>query len=257
MTTGKTVSPSHSPRISVVIPVKNGADEIGPCLAALNSNTWTPTEILVIDDGSTDDTAAVARRHGARVVSLPENHGPAYARNRGAELARGDVLFFTDADVALHPAALALAAAAFAEDPDLHAVIGSYDDEPGCGTFVGRYKNLFHHWVHQHASTEASTFWTGCGAVRRDTFLRMGGFDENYPRPSIEDIELGFRLRAAGLRIRLDKRMLAKHMKAWRLGNLLYTDVFLRGMPWIALMMRDRYAPNDLNLSVASKTPPA
>ncbi len=262
---------SHEPRgaigptVSVIVPVRNGGQDLIDCLTALGRSSATPLEILVVDDGSTDDTATAARRMGAEVLVLEENHGPAYARNRGAERARGEILFFCDADVLIHPDTIAWAARTLdpaavperdvegRELPRPAAVIGSYDETPASPGFVALYKNLFHHWVHQHARTEASTFWTGCGAVRRDVFLRAGGFQEGYRRPSIEDIELGFRLRRAGHRIRLEKRMLATHTKRWRLGNLLYTDVFLRGAPWIALMLRDRYMPMDLNLSAASK----
>ncbi len=239
--------------VSVVIPVRNGPKDIADCLAAIARSTRAPTEILVVDDASVDDTAAVALSLGARVLRLPENVGPAAARNRGAELARGDILFFTDADVRVHPDTIDRAVAALTRTDEFAAVLGSYDETPSDPGFISQYKNLFHHWVHQHAKEEAQTFWTGCGAVRRDTFLVIGGFNEGYGRPSIEDIELGFRLRAAGCRIRLDKGMQATHAKRWTWFDLMRTDILLRGAPWIALMLRDRYAPSDLNLSIASK----
>jgi GT2 family glycosyltransferase len=239
--------------VSVVIPVRNGPKDIADCLAAIARSTRAPTEILVVDDASVDDTAAVALSLGARVLRLPENVGPAAARNRGAELARGDILFFTDADVRVHPDTIDRAVAALTRTDEFAAVLGSYDETPSDPGFISQYKNLFHHWVHQHAKEEAQTFWTGCGAVRRETFLAIGGFNEGYGRPSIEDIELGFRLRAAGCRIRLDKGMQATHAKRWTWFDLMRTDILLRGAPWIALMLRDRYAPSDLNLSIASK----
>jgi GT2 family glycosyltransferase len=236
----------------VVIPVRDQADVVGRAVASVLAQTFAGLEVLVVDDGSTDDTALVARQRGARVLRLDRNRGPAHARNRGVEVASGAIVLFVDADVRVHPDAIAVAVDAM-RDPGVTAVFGSYDETPGDPGFVSQYKNLFHHWVHQHARTEASTFWTGCGAIRRATFLAIGGFNEGYRRPSIEDIELGFRLRAAGCRIRLEKRMLASHAKRWRLLDLLRTDVLLRGVPWIALMLRDRHAPRDLNLSSASK----
>lgn len=241
------------PTVSVVIPVRNGPQDIAECLAALDRSTRRPDEVLVVDDASSDDTAAVALATGARVLRLPTNVGPAAARNRGAELARGDILFFTDADVRVHEDTIGRAVETLADGGIYAAVLGSYDEQPSDPGFISQYKNLFHHWVHQHAKEEAQTFWTGCGAVRRETFLAIGGFNEGYGRPSIEDIELGFRLRAAGCRIRLDKGMQATHAKRWTWFDLMRTDILLRGAPWIALMLRDRYAPSDLNLSVASK----
>ncbi|MBK8977033.1 MAG: glycosyltransferase family 2 protein [Planctomycetes bacterium] len=235
------------------MPVRNGIRDLPSCLGALMDSDWPLHEVIVVDDASTDDTAALAESLGARVLRLERNRGPAFARNRGAQVATGDVFFFTDADVTVHRDTVGAAVQAFCDDPGLAAVIGSYDENPASPGFVAQYKNLFHHWVHQHAKTEASTFWTGCGAIRSNVFLALGGFHEGYPKPSIEDIELGFRLRGRGHRIRLEKRMLATHSKRWRLWNLIRTDVFLRGVPWIALMLRDKRAPEDLNLSRASK----
>jgi glycosyltransferase involved in cell wall biosynthesis len=241
------------PRVSVVIAVRNGIDDLRACLTAIRSSTLAVHELIVIDDASTVDVASVAKAFGATVTSLPVNRGPAYARNRGAELASGEILFFTDADVRVHPQTIEIAARTLAADAALAAVIGSYDETPADPHFIAQYKNLFHHWVHQAAKPEAKTFWTGCGAIRRRVFLAVGGFNEGYRKPSIEDIELGFRLHGRGERIRLEKSMLATHAKRWQLYDLIRTDVFLRGVPWIALMLRDRHDPKDLNLSFRSK----
>lgn len=248
-----TGSPSDGmPSVSVVIPVRDDAARLDQCLGALGGSVVSPVEVIVVDDGSTDDSGDVARRHGARLLRLDRSHGPAHARNRGAELAAGDVLFFVDADVVVFEETVGTAARVLS-DRRLAAVIGSYDDQPGHPSFISQYKNLFHHWVHQTSREEAWTFWTGCGAIRRDVFLEMGGFNEGYPKPSIEDIELGFRLRAQGHHIRLEKTMLARHTKEWRLFDLIRTDVFQRGVPWIALMLRDRFAVSDLNISSESR----
>jgi hypothetical protein len=127
--------------------------------------------------------------------------------------------------------------------------MGSYDDQPGDGSFLSQYKNLFHHYVHQTGKEEATTFWSGCGAVRRELFLMLGGFNEGYKKACIEDIELGFRLRRAGFRIRLEKTVQVKHLKRWQFVSLVKTDLFLRGVPWVALMLRDRRMVKDLNLT--------
>jgi GT2 family glycosyltransferase len=238
--------------VSVVIPVYNAAADLERCLSALcrlDSPQWgEEVEILVVDDGSADGSREVARQHGARLIPLSENGGPARARNHGAAAARGELLFFIDADVCVHADTLTKVVAAFAADPDLTALIGSYDDRPAVPSFLSQFKNLFHHYVHQRGRVEASTFWSGCGAIRRSLFLAIGGFNEQYRTPSIEDIELGFRLRRAGHRIRLEKPVQVTHWKRWRFLNLLATDLFRRGVPWVALMLRDRRLLCDLNL---------
>jgi GT2 family glycosyltransferase len=212
-----------------------------------------PHEIVVVGDGDTDGSSQAAEELGMRVVRLSTCGGPARARNAGARVAQGDILFFVDADVAVHPDAVDQVVDAFRLEPDLAAVFGSYDDAPSEANFLSQYKNLMHHYVHQTAREEASTFWAGCGAVRRDAFFAVGGFDERYRQPCIEDIELGYRLKTAGYRIRLLKTLYGKHLKRWDVVSLLKADFFGRALPWTDLILRDRRLINDLNLDHASR----
>lgn len=239
---------SASLTVTVVIPVRNAAAQLERCLTALSRSTFDRYDCVVVDDGSEDGSAEVAYRHGADVIRLRGRHGPAHARNRGAAAARGDLLLFLDADVCVQPETVAAVAAAFARHPEIAALMGSYDDRPDDPSFLSQYKNLFHHYIHQCGHEEAATFWSGCGAVRRELFLAIGGFNEGYATACIEDIELGFRLKRAGFRIRLEKGIQVQHLKHWGLGSLIRTDLFLRGVPWVALMLRDRHMVHDLNL---------
>jgi glycosyltransferase involved in cell wall biosynthesis len=155
-------------RISVIVPVHNGGENLRRCLQGVAAATRPPDETIVVDDGSTDGSAADAAALSARVVTTAAGpRGPAYARNRGAEAATGDVLVFVDADVVVHRDALARLETVLAGEPDVAALFGSYDDEPRARSAVSLYKNLLHHYVHQHGEREAGTFWAGCGAVRR------------------------------------------------------------------------------------------
>ena len=241
-------------RISVVIPIFNGGSDLEKCLDALSASSYPVLECILVDDASTDGMVnPAAERHGARVIRLDQKCGPAKARNHGVMEARGDVIFFTDADVLLHPDAIGQAAAALQSDAEIAAVCGCYDDQPEQASFVSQYRNLFHHWVHQTGAGEASTFWTGCGAIRRNIFIKAGCFSENYPRPSIEDIELGTRLHQSGYKIRLLKNMFGKHMKQWKFWNMIRTDIFQRAVPWVLLLLRDRRVTNHLNLNYKSR----
>jgi glycosyltransferase involved in cell wall biosynthesis len=213
----------------------------------------SPCEILVVANGDTDGSRELAAAMGVRVLRSTTPLGPAAARNLGASEAVGDVLLFVDADVTVPPDAVGIVARAFEDDPDLAAVFGSYDDAPSEHDFFSQYRNLLHHYVHQTAREEASTFWTGCGAIRQDIFLASGGFDERYPRPSIEDIELGYRLRRSGHKIRLHKALQVKHLKRWSAVSMLETDVFCRALPWTELILSGGGVANDLNTSMASR----
>jgi cellulose synthase/poly-beta-1,6-N-acetylglucosamine synthase-like glycosyltransferase len=236
-------------RVTVIIPARDAATTLPRCLSALVASTSPPSEVIVADDGSTDATGDVAARAGARVLRLGDGPlGPAAARNRGAAAARGDLLVFLDADVAVHDDALALFRASFEADGGLAALFGSYDADPPELGLVSRYKNLLHLYTHQHSHREASTFWAGCGVIRRDVFLESGGFDEAYRVPSIEDIQLGFRLRQAGLNIRSCPGVQATHLKRWSLWSLIRTDVARRAIPWSRLIVRTGVLPDDLNV---------
>ena len=207
----------------------------------------------MVDDASSDDSADVAARFGCRVIRLPKNRGPAAARNVGARTARGDILYFIDADVSVAFDSLQRVVDHFDQDPELDALIGSYDDEPEHPDFLSQYKNLFHHYVHQTGQPKATTFWSGCGAIRRDVFLEYSGFSENYRRPAVEDIELGYRLHAGGRKIVLDQQLKVKHLKAWTFWRLMKSDILCRGIPWTELILRDARMPDDLNLQFSQR----
>ncbi len=244
-----------APTISVVMPAFRAEALLPRVLAPLMAMQarGEVAEVIVVDDRSPDATAEVARGLGARVLVTPENGGPGLARNLAAEQATGEILWFVDSDVIAWEDGAAKLHAAFA-DPGVAAVFGSYDDAPDGAPWFSRYKNLMHRFYHQKANRDAATFWAGCGAVRRDLFRQIGGFDvETYRVPSIEDIELGYRIRRAGGRIVLDPTLHGKHLKVWTPRSAIHTDIFRRALPWSRLMIAREGVANDLNTSHGEK----
>ncbi|MDX1623924.1 MAG: glycosyltransferase [Gemmatimonadota bacterium] len=242
------------PFFSVVVPVRDGGRAFARCLEALADSRFHEYELVVVDDGSTDDSRGRAERAGARVFETGGGLGPAAARNLGASEARGRWLLFLDADCAVHADTLARAAAILRSEPRLVALFGSYDADPADPGLVSRYRNLLHHHVHQRGRTEASTFWAGFGAVRRKVFETVGGFDaERYRRPSVEDIDLGVRLRARGHEIRLAPDVQVTHLKSWSLAEMVRTDALRRAAPWTELALRAGGFPRDLNASLRGR----
>ena len=247
------------PRLSIIVPAHQGEHVLPLSLSALvrsdlPRSTW---ELIVVDDASQDATAVVAARYADIVIRLPGTPGgPAYARNRGFEASRGEIVVFVDADVCVHRDTLRRMVTLLDESDDVAAVFGSYDSTPSHPSLVSEFRNLLHHFVHHRDAGDAETFWAGCGAVRAEVFRQVGMFDEwHYPRPQIEDIELGRRLRLHGHRIQLRPEIQGTHLKRWTLRDVMTTDFKHRGVPWTRLLLQE--GPNSsikvLNLRNSEK----
>ncbi len=239
--------------ISVVVPVHTDTAVLHRCLTHLSGTKPPADEVILVADGGVPGMEQLAAAHGARLVGVEKRGGPAHARNAGAQAAHGDILLFIDSDVAVQRESVGQVAAAFEADPRLTAAFGSYDDSPLEPNLLSQYKNLLHHHVHQTAPENVSSFWAGCGAIRRDVFLAVGGFDERYRRPAIEDIELGHRLSKSGHETRLLRSLQCKHLKRWTAASLLLSDFWDRAVPWTRLLLRERNMPSHLNLRWANR----
>ena len=237
----------------MVVPAFNAAAYLTRCLDALAQSSIA-FEWIVVDDASTDPASiAVMQRAGAGYLRLEQNGGPGVARNAGARKASGEVVVFIDSDVIVTRNTIEELARVFVEEPGVDACFGSYDETPDATSVVSTYRNLLHHYVHQTGPRNATTFWAGCGAIRREVFLALGGYDERFSRPSIEDIELGMRLCAAQHVIRLAPKIQVKHLKRWRLCEMIRVDVACRAIPWTHLVRERPGTGGDLNLARAQK----
>jgi GT2 family glycosyltransferase len=216
-------------KLSCVVPATDEPGTLQRCLEAIRGASEAPEELICVTE--------------------PPGEGPATARNAGAAATDGELLVFVDADVVVHPDAFARIRSAFERDPGLAALFGAYDDEPEAAGAVSGFRNLLHHSVHNEGAGEAGTFWAGLGAVRRDAFAAVGGFDaERFREPSVEDIELGMRLDAAGHRIRLDPAVRGTHLKRWTIPEMLRVDLLRRGVPWTRLVLESGEPSSALNL---------
>jgi GT2 family glycosyltransferase len=239
------------PSVGIVVPFHGRQELFDRCLEAVADLDPRPFEVVVVGDGADEAELEGARRRGFRVLATARREGPAAARNRGAEVVATDVVLFVDADVLVPGDTVRRFQRHFAREPDVTAVFGSYDRDPPGPGLVSRYKNLLHHWTHQRAATEADTFWTGCGAIRRGVFLESGGFDPG--QRWLEDVELGYRLRAAGHRVVVDASIQVTHLKRWSLAELLVSDICHRAWPWTELMWRYRRPPRHLNTDASGR----
>jgi GT2 family glycosyltransferase len=228
--------------VSVIVPVYNGARFLERSLGAIAASDITrkSLELIVVDDASDDDSALVAGRYADTVVRLAgRQRGPAYARNRGLELARGAIIVLVDADVCVHGDTIRRLAEQLAADSSLGAVNGSYDSGERTSGLVTGYRTLRQCHLQRKAAGDVDHFWPACGAVRASVLERVGTFDEwHYWRPQAEGAELGRRIRGAGFRILLDPTIQATHVKEWTLANGIATDLLNHGVPWMRLMLQ-------------------
>ncbi len=239
--------------LSVIIPAHKGDEALYRCLSSLSQTSPPPAEIILVEDGGGNGIAEMAEEFGYQFCSNPIRSGPARARNLGARKAQGTILFFIDSDVIIPADTMEKVHYEFVQNPNLAAVFGSYDDAPGADNFLSQYRNLLHYYIHQNSNENATTFWGACGAMRREVFEGLGGFDERYGQPSIEDIELGSRAKKAGYEIRLAKTLQIKHLKRYSPISLLKSDFFDRALPWTELLLSNRRLFNDLNLRLSHR----
>lgn len=233
--------------LGIVVPALEASRTLDAVLEALKG-----AEAVVVDAGSRDDTAARARSRGARVVELPSRAGPAAARNAGVAELDTDVVLFLDADCVPRWDVLSRVREAFDSDAGLVSLTGSYTVETPARSFAARYMNLRHYYTHQGARRERATFWTGCGAVRRDAFLAVGGFDAARFPNGMEDMELGLRLAERGA-TRLDPELQVTHLKRWTLRSLIHAEVCHRAIPWARLIFERGHLPHDLNARTSQR----
>ncbi|MBI1355168.1 MAG: glycosyltransferase [Acidobacteria bacterium] len=242
-------SAGHTPRTSVIIPAHNAAATLPLCLESVRRLGDPTIETIVVCDGCADNSAAVALRYGARTIVQESREGPSYARNVGALVARGEIFFFLDADCVLQPDALELAVQAL--DAGEQVVFGSYTAETRAPGFFSQFKNLQHHFTHQNASRLQTSFWSGCGAITRQAFEDLGGFD--VALTYCEDVELGYALTQRGYRVRLLESMQVEHLKRYTLSRLLRSDLFGRAIPWTRLARANRAELGKLNTRPGGK----
>jgi GT2 family glycosyltransferase len=230
--------PPRIPRISVVMPVYNAERLLGECLAALRASTFRDYEIIVVDDSSTDGSREIAAKYDCRVVPSGGRLGPAGARNKGVEQAKGDIIFFIDSDVVVRPDTLTRMLAAFDRDPGLAGAIAVQSPTMRFRNLCSVYKNLWMYYTYvRRAGEDVPLFYTTAAGIRRQAFFDSGGFDLNYTNPNVEDTDYGQKLARQGFRVQVLPDLEVEHVKGYDLAGLLRVD-FLRSMSLARLKLR-------------------
>ena len=197
--------------ISIVVPARNAAGTIGGCVQSLleQSVPRERYEVIVVDDGSTDETRQLVERSGATLIPQAQE-GPAAARNKGVSVSKGDIVLFTDADCVPEANWVAEMVRSF-EDGEIAGVKGVYRTRQGgiIPRFVQcEYEERYEQMAKQRWIDFIDTYSAG---YRREIFLAEGGFDTRYPSASVEDQEFSFRLAERGHKMVFNPRAVVYH----------------------------------------------
>ncbi|GAA1799527.1 hypothetical protein GCM10009682_21440 [Luedemannella flava] len=181
------------PLVSVIVPNYNYAASLRLCLGSIQAQTYRNIELIMVDDGSTDDSIAIAESMGVRVLRTPYNSGCAGARNLGVAASSGEILMFVDSDVALDPEAISRSVALLEADAKLAAVCGVHDPVPLIrDSMVEEYRALqYHYWSVTSVGLISFMFPAVC-ALRRSAFDEVGPF--NTKLRQTEEVDYGHRL---------------------------------------------------------------
>lgn len=227
---------SGTPSISIIIPTLNGAATLGLCLEAIARSEFRDFETIVIDDGSTDGSAEIARRYPCTLIELGANKGSGAARNAGARAAQGAALLFVDSDCLVNPDTLGIGERLYFEHP-AEAQGGTYTPMPYDGDFFSRFQSVF---IHYNETRVESPDYVAAHAmlIGREVFMRSGGFPEQF-LPIIEDVEFSHRLRRQGVSLRAAPALLVRHIFRFSLGRSL-KNAYRKSMYWTMYSCKNR-----------------
>lgn len=230
-----------APLVSIIVPNYNHASSLPLTLRALLAQSYPSTEILFVDDRSTDDSVAVATSLGIEVIQTPVNGGPSLARNVGAARAGGSILLFVDSDVELPADTVDRAVRLLRDDPGAGAVCGMLDDTPLVrDSLIQECRCLQAHYWRISSEGVVSFLFTAICAMRAEVFAEMGPFDERLRET--EEVEYGQRL-SERYPIKLTAQLHGRHRDDHQLWPLL-RKVFRRCRLRVPLYARRRRSAN-------------
>jgi GT2 family glycosyltransferase len=240
-------------QISIIIPMYNAEGTLDKCLVSLKKSICgqEDIEIILVDDASTDLSVDIARKYGFIVIANKVNTGPSTCRNIGAGMASGSILLFTDSDVVWPADGLKRIRNFFNEFQDISAVMGLYGIRAGNGGMISQFRNLKHHYDLISSNEDTFVLMGSCCAIRRSAFFSVKGFDENYKKALVEDVDLGIRLWKNGYKIKLLKDLQVEHLKKYNLISMIKSDIIFRTIPWVELLLRYRFFKNDVSTKLS------
>jgi len=222
-------------KISVIIPFfyskksNNKENEFAlqsfdKCLQAISKSKYQNYEVILVSDNSSDDSIKVASKYPFKIKKLKKNYGAAYARNQGAKLSKGKILLFVDSDVEINNNAMNIINKYNNTKNNYGILQGVYSHKPKYHQPAAQYL-MSYHCYYLFLETKNNKFTKSlCScfvAIKKDIFIKNGGFDINFKNADPEDIDLGYRLIKKGLKIPLEKKLKSTHHINLSTGSLI------------------------------------
>ena len=241
--------------ISLIIPTRDRQNTLKNCLDSLKGSQFPRFEVIVVDDCSQQNVSDLVMAYGHKVVRLDKPSGAWYARNRGAQEAKGEILVFIDSDMIIPPDGLPKIHRFFLQN-NYAALSGINSCPENSENFATQYKSLWMHYSYLCSPQNFDWFISGIGAVKKDVFFRLKGFDTSFiTQTGGGDLEFGRRLKEAGLNIFLDKELQGNHLKQFTVLSLIKND-FNRSKGWFQLILKKKMVPDVLKkLRIANVYP--
>lgn len=234
--------------ISLIIPIYNAENTLKKCLDSITTciNNSDDIEIILVDDASTDNSVYIAKKYPFKLILNSVNRGPSICRNIGAKNSKGSIIIFTDSDVIWPIDGLKKISHIFHNQPNIKALMGTYTTKAGHSGIISQYRNIKHHYDLITSCNDTFALMGACCAIRKECFFSIGGFDENFKKATVEDVDLGIRLWKMGYKIRLYKELQVVHLKKYDLISMLKVDIFSRTIPWMGLILKYKFHKNDV-----------
>ncbi len=244
-------------KFSVIVPTYNDEKVIEKCLQAIKKSDYKEYELIVVDDGSSDDTLCMAQKYADRVVSLSLNQGRSIARNQGALVASGEILLNIDSDVVIYRDTLEKIHNYFRKYPELDAITGLLSKEHPNKDYFSQYKNLYMHYIFFKQPDRVTFLYGSLHAVRRSAFKTYGRDVE-----IADDTAIGQELAQEGKKIGFYRDLEVIHLKKHSMLSFFRNDfqipfdwskLFIKYQGWKQLGEGKGYAhsPKEQLLSIA------
>jgi glycosyltransferase involved in cell wall biosynthesis len=208
-------------KISIIIPVYNSSLTLKECLDVVFGSNFNNFEVIIVSDNSSDNSVKIAKQYQCKIIELSQNKGPAFARNRGAQEAEGDILLFLDSDVVIKKEALKYLSDKFFDD-EINAIQGIYSHEPVYKNMATQYQQSYtSYYIWPENKKYATTLSTCCFAIRKKIFTKFKGFDANIKRATCEDEVFGYDLINKGYKILISRELNVEHRVHYNIGHFI------------------------------------